>query len=141
MRFFFYGSLMDSDVLASVLGHRVDPATVRPARIKGWRRVRVRDAWYPMLVRSSGAVIEGLLAEGLSHADVLRLHAYEGADYQARNLCVELADGKRVRAEIFMTKPGVAASSEKWDPVAFGRFWKGRVLTGTRDHPVSAANL
>ena len=141
MRFFFYGSLMDPDVLASVIGHGVDPITLRPARIMGWRRVRVRNAWYPMLVRSSGAVVEGILAEGLSRADVMRLDAYEGGDYETRSLSVERADDGHERAQIFMTKSGVSASSETWDPVVFGRFWKGRVLTGTRDHPVSAAHL
>ena len=37
MRFFFYGTLMDRDLLSLVLGRRVEQRTLKPALLRGYR--------------------------------------------------------------------------------------------------------
>ena len=54
MRFFFYGTLMDRDVLACVLARPVIAAALKPATLRGWRRCSVRGASYPVVVRDRG---------------------------------------------------------------------------------------
>ena len=47
---FFFGTLMDLDVLAYLLERPVDLDDLRPATITGFRRVRALGASYPVLV-------------------------------------------------------------------------------------------
>ena len=52
--YFFYGTLMDRDVLNIVSGLNLAPARLRPARLPGYRRVRVQDVQYPAVLRFEG---------------------------------------------------------------------------------------
>ena len=51
MRFFFYGTLLDPDVTALVLGRRLPPAAFVPASLPGHARRRAKGVSYPILVR------------------------------------------------------------------------------------------
>ena len=55
MRFFFYGTLRDRDVMALVLGRRLPPAAFAPASLPGHARRRAKGASYPIVVRDPGA--------------------------------------------------------------------------------------
>ena len=54
MRYFFFGTLMDQDVLSVVLGRRPAPGMIRSASLAGYRRFRARCESYPVLVAASG---------------------------------------------------------------------------------------
>ena len=91
MRFFFYGTLLDRDVTALVLGRRLPPAAFAPAALPGHARRRVKDASYPIAVRDPKSEVAGAIVAGLSVRDVARLAAYEGPRYRIAPLKVRIA--------------------------------------------------
>lgn len=115
MDFFFYGTLMDARVRAAVLGRPLAAARLRPATVKGFRRVRMAGAPYPVLV--AGAAddrVDGLLACGLSAGDAARLVRYEGTAYVVKTLPVDVATDRTVAARVFMPRRRVRATAEPW---------------------------
>lgn len=58
---FFFGTLMDLDVLTYLLERPVDVADLRPATIQGFRRARATGASYPVLVPEPGSRVDGRL--------------------------------------------------------------------------------
>ena len=91
MRFFFYGTLLDADITALVLGRRLPPAAFVPARLPGHTRRRAKGVSYPVLVRDPGGEVPGAIVGGLSARDVARLVAYEGPRYRIAPLKVKVA--------------------------------------------------
>jgi hypothetical protein len=49
--FFFYGTLLDHDVMALVIGRRLPPSAFVPATLKGHVRRRAKGVSYPILLR------------------------------------------------------------------------------------------
>lgn len=91
MRFFFYGTLLDTDVTALVLGRRLPPAAWVPASLPGHVRRRAKGVSYPVLVRDPRGEAPGAIVGGLSARDVARLAAYEGPSYRIAPLKVRAA--------------------------------------------------
>lgn len=82
MRFFFvYGSLLDRDVTALVVGRRLPPRAWVPARLAGFSRRKVEGASYPIAIRDPKGTVEGAVVGGFSRREVDRLKAYEGPRY------------------------------------------------------------
>lgn len=129
MRYFFYGSLTDPDVLAVVLGR--PRARAVPARLAGWRRWRVAGECYPLIAPAPGEQVEGVLVE-VGAAAARRLAWYEGDDYEPRALEVELADGARVSAQVFLPRPNLAHAGQPWEPAAWAREHKAALLEAAR---------
>jgi hypothetical protein len=100
MRFFFYGSLLDPDVTALVLGRRLPPTAWLPAILPGHARRRIREGTYPIAVRDPRASILGAIVGGLSARDVARLSAYEGPRYRVAALKVRVG-GAMARVAVF----------------------------------------
>jgi CBS domain-containing protein len=82
MRYFFYGTLLDGDVMALVIGRRLPPQAFVPATLAGHLRRRARGVSYPILVRDPAGEAEGVVVGGLTTRDVERLQAYEGPRYR-----------------------------------------------------------
>jgi hypothetical protein len=93
MRFFFYGTLLDPDVTALVLGRRLPPAAFVPASLPGHARRRAKGASYPIVLPDPRAEVHGAVVGGLSSRDVARLSAYEGPRYRIASLKVRVAGG------------------------------------------------
>ena len=91
MRFFFYGTLLDRDVTAQVLGRRLPPAAFAPATLPGHARRRIWGGSYPIAVRDPKSEVAGAIVGGLSARDVARLAAYEGPRYRIAPLKVRIA--------------------------------------------------
>lgn len=128
MRYFFYGSLTDPDVLAAVLGRR---PRLAPASLDGWRRLRVRGECYPLIVPAVGERVEGSVAD-VGPADARRLAWYEGDDYVQSELTVRLAGGEAATARVFTPKAELAHADEPWDPVAWARRDKPALVAAAR---------
>ncbi|MFN4089135.1 MAG: gamma-glutamylcyclotransferase family protein [Alphaproteobacteria bacterium] len=111
MRYFLYGTLLDSDVRHAVLAQ---PSRCVAARLVGWRRVFVRDDTYPVLRPRAGVVVDGLLTEPLPRMQRRRLHAYEGRGYREVPLLVATGDGEWVAALVFLPLPAVCATGRTW---------------------------
>jgi hypothetical protein len=90
MRFFFYGTLLDRDVTALVLGRRLPPQAFLAASLRGYTRYRAKGVTYPVIVRNPSGRVRGAIVQGLSVRDVERLAAYEGPRYRIAPLTVEI---------------------------------------------------
>ena len=81
MRFFFYGSLLDNDVTALVIGRRLPPCAWVPATLTGFSRRKAKGVTYPVAIRDPKGKVEGAVVGGFSAREVARLQAYEGVRY------------------------------------------------------------
>jgi hypothetical protein len=100
MRFFFYGTLLDRDVAALVLGRRLPPIAFCPAILPGHVRRRAKGVTYPVLSRDPRSEVSGVVVGGLSKRDVARLSAYEGPRYRVAYLKARIA-GALTRVAVF----------------------------------------
>lgn len=114
MRYFFYGTLMDTEVLGAVIGRRIPAALRRNAVLHGYRRVYRAGAWYPILVADTDNRVEGVLVSALTPADAARLIAFEGNEYDLAEVPVTSARGDVTLAHVFLPVPGVPGSSREW---------------------------
>ncbi len=128
VEYFFYGTLMDGNVLARVVGQPVPPARMEAAVVEGYRRLYVTGAWYPMLVPAPGGRVEGRLVSGIDAAQAARIAHFESDAYELEALPVRAARRGPVRALTFMARPGVAASPEEWDLASWRRRHKRTYL-------------
>ena len=110
MRVFVYGSLLDPAALARRAGDATLPARMRPAVLRGWRRVGVKGSKYPTIVRHRPGVVAGAVVD-LPAAAVGRLQAYEGEGYE---LVRVRPATERGRAPAFAWIAG-APTARKWE--------------------------
>ena len=114
MRFFFYGTLIDPEILDAVLRRPVNPARRRNAVLRGYRRVYREGASYPILVADAASDVEGIVVSALTAPDVALLTAYEGAEYEIRELPVRLSGDGFIPAKVFLPRAACEASRVPW---------------------------
>lgn len=114
---FFYGTLMDADILAAVLRtRRVPRARLRPATLHGYRRTALKGVSYPTLLPDPGAPpVDGVLFRQCTRREWARLVAYEDREYTVGMVRVDTAQGPR-QARVFLAGPrhGTKASPRAW---------------------------
>jgi len=93
MRFFFYGTLRDRDLLALVLGRPVARDGLKPALLRDWRRHPARGKTYPILVRERGGTTDGDVLDGVSAVEQRRLTIYEGEGYDLIRVFATIGGG------------------------------------------------
>lgn len=123
---FFFGTLMDLDVLAYLLERPVDLDDLRPASISGFRRVRARSASYPVLVPESGQRVHGQLLRRATARDIARINHYESGEYLAELRQVVTADGTEIAAWLYLGLDHLQAGDEPWSLEE----WKARDKPG-----------
>ncbi len=116
MDYFFYGTLMDPEVLAGVTGRRFAPGAVETAFLDGCRRVRVADAWFPMLITEPGGRVEGRLVHGIDEAAGERIAAYEGGLFDPAPVTVTVPGRPPREARAFMARPTLKPGDRDWEP-------------------------
>lgn len=114
-RFFFYGTLLDSDVMALVLGRRLPPGAFVPATLPGHARRRAKGASYPIVVRDLCAEVPGAIVRGLAARDVARLAAYEGPGYRVVPLRVRVAGAMTTVSVFEPVRSKLQPSGEPWE--------------------------
>lgn len=98
MRYFFFGTLRDLDVLKIVLDRTVGDLVIRPAHLNGYRtRLAIAEP-YPVLESSPDHSVEGVTVEGITSADVERILFFEESEYGNESVDVEMDDGRSVSA-------------------------------------------
>lgn len=121
MRFFFYGTLLDRDVMALVLGRRLPPHSFLPASLPGYSRWRVQGGSYPISIPDRKGEVPGAMVRGLSTRDVARLAAYEGSGYRVASLKVRVA-GSLTRVSVFAPLvQKLKPTNRPWDLVRWQR--------------------
>lgn len=136
MRFFFYGTLIDPEILDAVLRRPFYRIQRRAAVLEGYRCVYRRGACYPVLVPGTTARVVGTVVSGLTTRNVALLRLYEGPDYEIHEISVGLS-GRRshpVRANAFLPGPGWEASSEIWTLEDWQRRFSKTFLRRVRRH-------
>ena len=128
MDYFFYGTLMDTDVLARVIGRRLPAGSTEPAVIEGYARVYAAGACYPVLVPALAGRVEGLLVSGIGARAAARLYDFESDSYELRRMSVVAARRRRLSALTFMGRPGRAASLDPWELESWRRRHKREYL-------------
>jgi hypothetical protein len=137
MRFFFYGTLLDSDVAALVLGRRLPPQAFVPASLPGHARRRAKGASYPIVVRDPRGEVPGAVVGGLSARDVAQLTAFEGPGYRVVPLRVRTA-GRLTTVSVFEpVENRLQPSRELWDLALWQRRHK-RAFVGRLRRAFSA---
>ena len=118
--FFFYGTLMERELLSAVLGRRVWPCALAPAVLRGYRRRSVLGASYPVVLRQRRASVEGVILRGVGAAETARLCAYEGGGYEPVKALAELPRRSVRRVLLFRPKRGAyTVSIRPWSFVGW----------------------
>lgn len=126
---FVYGTLLDPDVRAAVLGAPASPITT--ASLTGWRRVPVKGELFPMLVSDPAGKVDGELIHLRSDTEWRRIEYFEGDMQVLRPVDVRRADGVLVKAVACMATKGIAPAPGTWDLAAWAAQHKARYLSAT----------
>src|SRR3546814_14350684 len=97
-RYCFFGTLMDPDVLRLVLGRPVTRGALAPARLHGYRRMRILRASFPVIVADPPAAVEGLVFTAAGDQDDARILFFEDYAYDLAPCRPVLDDGTHGRA-------------------------------------------
>ncbi len=113
-RLFFYGSLRDRRLAEIVIGRRLEPEALQPARARDHAVLRHAAEAYPVIVPSSDEVAEGVLVCDIGPNDLARLSFFEEEEYALQPIEVETEAGLVAAMHYAPTdKPPV--SDELWD--------------------------
>jgi len=133
MRYFFYGTLTDEDVLRRVFGRRrLARLSRRAATLHGFCRCAMKGALYPTIVASPEGRVRGLLVGPVSKVAADLLARYEGRAYQRRRVRVEVAPGRHVGALTFLCQDPTRAARREWRIEAWRPQDKARFLRRIR---------
>ena len=122
MVYFFYGTLMDRDVLRRVIGRTIGAGCLVPAVLEGYTRVHRAHGPYPVVVAKAGGRVEGCLMDGIGRRGAARIARFEGGEYVLRPLTVHVPGRGTVRARVFVPRPSVRLSGKPWDPQFRGQY-------------------
>lgn len=133
MDYFFYGTLRDLDVLSLVLGRRIVPTRLKPARLAGYRCLYVKGASFPVIVPATpDDTVEGCVLEAVDAHEARRLRRYEGVRYSEMTVSVAVEGQGTAAARVFRPRAGLAATDEPWRLEAWQRRHKRDFLRRVR---------
>jgi hypothetical protein len=113
---FFFGTLMDEEILARILDRPLEKADLEPAVLGGYRREAARGCNYPLLVPSDGESVPGRLFRGATRRDIARINHYESGEYGAELHKVQGRDGRWRSAWVYIGLDDTfTASGQPWD--------------------------
>ncbi|MGF1611898.1 MAG: gamma-glutamylcyclotransferase family protein [Kiloniellales bacterium] len=129
MRFFFFGTLMDRDVLEAVIARPAPAGPFPRAVLPGYRRVKLRGESHPLILPADlaapqalprGLAVDGVIVEGLLPSDIDRIMFYESIDYEPRPVRVTPieqsgAGAGPVEAHVFIGSAEAKHDDEPWD--------------------------
>lgn len=113
---FFYGTLQDRELLATVLDRAdLSDLSATPAVLPDHRLDRVHGESFPMVFASPGHDALGLVVEGLSVRERERVMFFEDADYALFPVSVRTCDGGvLIDAAAFGPTEKILSSGEAW---------------------------
>lgn len=133
MLFFFYGTLMDGELLRMLAGPRAEDLRLTPGILMNYRRQRARFGNYPVLLPHPGGRVPGLFVEGLDRQLLLWVAHFEGPGYLPQRVSARDQAARQLRPWAFVPLHPGLASPESWDFEAWQRGDKPRVRRLLRD--------
>ncbi len=115
MNLFTYGTLMDPTIWSRVAQQE---CASRRAMLLGYEARRLRGVTFPGLVECAGRSAPGLLYYDVSDAALQQLDEYEDDFYERIEVTVELEDGTRERAQVYLmdSKHQELVLPDRWTP-------------------------
>ncbi|MFH2132996.1 MAG: gamma-glutamylcyclotransferase family protein [bacterium] len=98
---FCYGSLQLPAVMKIVTGREF---TGQPAWLKDFAMFRMKQAEYPGIIPRSGDTVGGILYRNLTKQDLRSLDAFEGEQYDRRQVIVSLEGDLRQTAWVYVVR-------------------------------------
>lgn len=133
MHYFFFGTLMDPDLIEAVLGRRLPSTTFASAELSGYCAVAVASEDYPVLVAKPGGVVKGVVVHDLGVEDARRIAFFEESEYAVATHRIRLADsGQSVDAAVHLNTSLEAYHDVNWDFETWRRIDKPLVLALSR---------
>lgn len=110
-----YGTLLDPDVRALVLGEAWRDAG-QPALLRGWARLYVEGQVYPGIRPAAGAEIDVLILTGVGPAVLAQADAFEGDEYRRQPLPTfpNGTVGGQSEAMFYVPVAGVVLADKPW---------------------------
>lgn len=131
---FFYGTLRHLPLLELVLGRKGADLDAVPAQLPGHAVFEVQNQPFPAIEARAGCTADGLLARGLTEADLAALNFYEGGfDYALERVTLQLADGTEAAAQVYFPAPGQWQTGAPWDLEAWVRKWGALTLRAAEE--------
>jgi len=112
--FFFYGSLMDRDLLEAVIGRRASGIAFTPGWLTGYVAEKAAGYTFPTLVESRTGRVNGVITQGLTQADADRIAYYEDNDEYAAQVVDIATSVTDIAAQVFMAATPMMSSGEPW---------------------------
>ena len=129
--FFFYGSLMDREMLEAVIDRGSSHLSFMPGVLGGYIAELARGYTFPTLVPRPGSAVEGLVAHGLHDQDVERIAYFEDTEYTPVSHEISTGSGN-VSAKVFMSTATLSSSGERWDFMHWRQHHKPLLVAVTR---------
>ena len=98
---FTYGTLMDADIMAALLGRSL---TFQKALLNGYARHPVVQACYPGLIPAGNAQTEGTVYRSLQPEDWPILDWFEDTLYERQAAIAELDNGNQVDVQVYVVQ-------------------------------------
>lgn len=117
--FFFYGSLMDRELLEAVLGRPATDLSFTTGWLDGYVAETALGYTFPTLIERRGERVDGIVARGLTQADIDRIAYFEDTEYSAVVVDVSTAESD-VSAQAYMATASLKTTGKAW---AFDK-WK-----------------
>jgi hypothetical protein len=130
--YFFYGTLMDPEVVREVIGRPLSGCSPKKASLAGFKRVNVADATYPALTPDPESHVAGVLVSKITALEASRISRYEGSDYTMQVFDVTLGDGSTEEARVFLPTQTLMLMDTLWDFDLWQKQDKKRFLKGVR---------
>jgi hypothetical protein len=111
--FFFYGSLMDRDLLEAVLDRATPDLSFTPGWLAGYVAETARGYPFPTLVERRGGQVHGIVTQGLTPADIDRIAYFEDPTEYA-SIVVDISTaGTEIAAQLY-TATALPSDGELW---------------------------
>ncbi|MBB6523412.1 gamma-glutamylcyclotransferase family protein [Pseudoteredinibacter isoporae] len=111
--FFVYGTLLDPDILNTVLGRELPEEQYAPAYLDGYCTKLYPGDSFPALQTKVGGSVRGAVLYHLNDEDLARIDFYEGDEYDFAEIKVRLGDG-RLHSAAYNQPSGEPFSDEDW---------------------------
>jgi ADP-ribose pyrophosphatase len=111
--FFFYGSLMDLELLEAVIDRSASHLAFVPGWLTGYVAQTAHGYSFPTLIERKGARVDGLITQGLTDDDIARIAYFEDTEYAPTTVDVTTAEAD-LAAQVFMATATLRSSGEPW---------------------------